>query len=80
MPTTLDHLLKQMTAKRRAAIEARADILAMLKDLRQARANRRRGNAAGGIAIGADGTDQQKVIGRTVARSEEYKARKGRRP
>lgn len=40
MAAKLDDVLEQMTAKRRAAIEARADELAMLKDLRQAAAKR----------------------------------------
>lgn len=36
MAKNLDHLLAELPAKRRTAIEARADELATLKDLRQA--------------------------------------------
>jgi hypothetical protein len=38
MATKLDELLKRLQAKRRAAIEARANELAALKNLRQATA------------------------------------------
>ncbi|MCK9389015.1 MAG: helix-turn-helix domain-containing protein [Sulfuritalea sp.] len=53
MAKKLDHLLEQMPAKRRAAIEARAGELATLKDLRQAVAQTQQDLAAT-LGVGQD--------------------------
>lgn len=53
MAKKLDHLLEQLPAKRRAAIEARAGELATLKDLRQAVAQTQQDLAAA-LGVGQD--------------------------
>ena len=53
MAKKLDHLLEQLPAKRRAAIEARAGELATLKDLRQAAAQTQQDLAAA-LGVGQD--------------------------
>jgi transcriptional regulator with XRE-family HTH domain len=53
MAKRLDHLLEQLPARRRAAIEARAGELATLKDLRQAVAQTQQDLAAA-LGVGQD--------------------------
>lgn len=53
MTKKLDHLLEQLPAKRRATIEARADELATLKDLRQAVAQTQQ-DLAVALGVGQD--------------------------